>query len=278
MVHLRGELDPVAGAKVRKRFLLEAERLRRVDLHSPGGEKRSLNQRMADSLDTLTEHGSIYSKAESATPSGHDSGGTGAATNARSAVSEPDRGSSENRGGVSQTGDGGGVGSASVGVSQTGDGGGVGSASGGVSQTGDGGGVGSASVRVSQTGDGGGVGSASVRVSQTGDGGGVGSASGGVSQTGDGGGVGSASGGVSQTGDGGGVGSASVRVSQTGDGGGVNSPESARLSLTSGGDDSSRTIGGRKCGCGARRRLISPSCSISARTAPTRSRRSPVAV
>ena len=111
MVHLRGELDPVAGAKVRKRFLLEAERLRRVDLHSPGGEKRSLNQRMADSLDTLTEHGSIYSKAGSATPSGHDSGGTGAATNASSAVSEPDRGSSENRGGVSQTGDGGGVGS-----------------------------------------------------------------------------------------------------------------------------------------------------------------------
>ena len=98
MVHLRGELDPVAGAKVRKRFLLEAERLRRVDLHSPGGEKRSLNQRMADSLDTLTEHGSIYSKAGSATPSGHDSGGTGAATNASSAASEPDRGSSENRG------------------------------------------------------------------------------------------------------------------------------------------------------------------------------------
>ena len=92
MVHLRGELDPVAGAKVRKRFLLEAERLRRVDLHSPGGEKRSLNQRMADSLDTLTEHGSVYSKAGSATPSGHDSGGTGAATNATSAASEPDRG------------------------------------------------------------------------------------------------------------------------------------------------------------------------------------------
>ena len=125
MVHLRGELDPVAGAKVRKRFLLEAERLRRVDLHSPGGEKRSLNQRMADSLDTLTEHGSVYSKAGSATPSGHGRGGTGVATNASSAVSESDRGSSENRGGVSQTGDGGGVGSASVGVSQTGDGGGV---------------------------------------------------------------------------------------------------------------------------------------------------------
>ena len=67
MVHLRGELDPVTGAKVRKRFLLEAERLRRSDLHSPGGEKRSLNQRMADALDTLTAHGSIYSKADDAT-------------------------------------------------------------------------------------------------------------------------------------------------------------------------------------------------------------------
>ncbi len=57
MVHLRGELDPVTGAKVRKRFLLEAERLRRCDLKSPGGEKRSLNQRMADALDTLTATG-----------------------------------------------------------------------------------------------------------------------------------------------------------------------------------------------------------------------------
>ena len=64
MVHLRGELDPVTGAKVRKRFVQEAERLRRADLHSPGEGKRSLNQRMADALDTLTSHGSIYSKAE----------------------------------------------------------------------------------------------------------------------------------------------------------------------------------------------------------------------
>ena len=54
MVHLRGELDPVTGAKVRKRFLQEAERLRRCDLKSPGGEKRSLSQRLADALDTLT--------------------------------------------------------------------------------------------------------------------------------------------------------------------------------------------------------------------------------
>ena len=45
MVHLYGELDPVTGAKVRKRFLLEAERLRRADLHSPEGERRTLNQR-----------------------------------------------------------------------------------------------------------------------------------------------------------------------------------------------------------------------------------------
>ena len=104
MVHLRGELDPVTGAKVRKRFLLEAERLRRLDLHSPGGEKRSLNQRMADALDTLTEHGSIYSKAGSATPSGHDRRGTGAATNDSRGVSESDRGSNEDRGGVGQNG------------------------------------------------------------------------------------------------------------------------------------------------------------------------------
>ena len=67
MVHLRGELDPVTGAKVRKRFIQESERLRRADLHSPGGERRSLSQRMADSLDTLTSQGSIYSKAENAT-------------------------------------------------------------------------------------------------------------------------------------------------------------------------------------------------------------------
>ena len=67
MVHLRGELDPVTGAKVRKRFLLEAERLRRADLHSSGGDKRTLDQRMADALDTLTSHGSIYSKMATAT-------------------------------------------------------------------------------------------------------------------------------------------------------------------------------------------------------------------
>ena len=66
MVNVRGELDPVTGAKVRKRFVQEAERLRRADLRSPGGDTRSLNQRMADALDTLTSHGSIYSNAEHA--------------------------------------------------------------------------------------------------------------------------------------------------------------------------------------------------------------------
>ena len=64
MVLVRGELDPVTGAKVRKRFLQEAERLRRLDLHSPGADKRTLNQRMADALDTLTSHGSIYARAD----------------------------------------------------------------------------------------------------------------------------------------------------------------------------------------------------------------------
>ena len=58
MVHLRGELDPVAGAKLHKRLLKEAERLRRCDLNSPGGEKRSLRQRLADALDTLSATGS----------------------------------------------------------------------------------------------------------------------------------------------------------------------------------------------------------------------------
>ena len=59
MVHLRGELDPVTGAKMRKRFLQEAERLRRCDLKSPGGEKRSLSQRLADALDTMTATSTI---------------------------------------------------------------------------------------------------------------------------------------------------------------------------------------------------------------------------
>ena len=73
MVHLRGELDPVVGAKVRKRFIEQAERLRRLDLGSRGGDKRSLDQRMADALDALTSHGSVYSDAEGVSGSGHSS-------------------------------------------------------------------------------------------------------------------------------------------------------------------------------------------------------------
>ena len=84
MVHLRGELDPVTGAKVRKRFVQEAEQLRRADLHSPGGDKRSLSQRMADALDTLTSHGSIYSKADSASRAAR-SCGDGASDGSREA-------------------------------------------------------------------------------------------------------------------------------------------------------------------------------------------------
>ena len=81
MVHLRGELDPVTGAKVRKRFSQEAERLRRLDRHSPGGgERRTYDQRMADALDTLSSHGSIHSKAQGLIPAGpgdRDTGGDG---------------------------------------------------------------------------------------------------------------------------------------------------------------------------------------------------------
>ena len=90
MMHLRGELDPVTGAKVRKRFIQEAERLRRADLHSPGGDKRSLDQRMADALETLTSQGSIYSNADSAIPSGRgrSNGGAGRAGRDASVGSE----------------------------------------------------------------------------------------------------------------------------------------------------------------------------------------------
>ena len=54
MVHLRGEFDPVAGAKLRKRLHEQAERLRRADLNHPEVERRSHHQRMADALETLT--------------------------------------------------------------------------------------------------------------------------------------------------------------------------------------------------------------------------------
>ncbi len=54
MVHLRGEFDPVAGAKLRSRLLREAERLRRADLSLPESERRSRHQRTADALESLT--------------------------------------------------------------------------------------------------------------------------------------------------------------------------------------------------------------------------------
>ena len=110
MVHLRGELDPVTGAKVRKRFMSEAERLRRQDLHGAGSDKRSFNQRMADAFDTLTSHGSIYSKSEGAGSGGNSRGepvagsNGGGETRSGNGVSE----SSSTRGGV------GGIGEASA--------------------------------------------------------------------------------------------------------------------------------------------------------------------
>ena len=54
MVHLRGELDPVIGTKLQGRLRQEAERLRRCDVNTAGGEQRSLPQRLADALETLT--------------------------------------------------------------------------------------------------------------------------------------------------------------------------------------------------------------------------------
>ena len=68
MVHLRGELDPVTGAKVRKRFLQEAERLRRLDLHSPGDGKahpQSAHGGRARHADL--PYGSIYANMDTAT-------------------------------------------------------------------------------------------------------------------------------------------------------------------------------------------------------------------
>ena len=57
MVHLRGEFDPAAGAKLRKRLDEQAESLRRADLKHPEVERRSHHQRMADALETLTAGG-----------------------------------------------------------------------------------------------------------------------------------------------------------------------------------------------------------------------------
>lgn len=57
MAHVRGELDPVAGAKLRSRFCKEVERLRRADLELPEGDRRSYHQRMADAFVSLTAGG-----------------------------------------------------------------------------------------------------------------------------------------------------------------------------------------------------------------------------
>ena len=63
MVHLRGEFDPVAGAKLRKRLHEQAERHRRADLNHPEVERRSHHQRMADALETLTADSSRAARA-----------------------------------------------------------------------------------------------------------------------------------------------------------------------------------------------------------------------
>jgi len=57
MVHLHGELDPVAGAKLRKRLHEQAEALRRVDRKHAEVEQRGHDQRMADALEAITADG-----------------------------------------------------------------------------------------------------------------------------------------------------------------------------------------------------------------------------
>ena len=57
MVHLRGEFDPVAGAKLRKRLHEQAEALRREDRKHAEVEPRGHDQRMADALEDLTAEG-----------------------------------------------------------------------------------------------------------------------------------------------------------------------------------------------------------------------------
>ena len=57
MVHLRGEFDPVAGAKLRKRLHEQAEALRREDRKHAEIEQRGHDQRMADALEALTADG-----------------------------------------------------------------------------------------------------------------------------------------------------------------------------------------------------------------------------
>ena len=66
MVHLRGELDPVTGTKLRNRLCKEVERLRRGDLKLPESERRSRHQRMADALESLTAGGGVRGSKPSA--------------------------------------------------------------------------------------------------------------------------------------------------------------------------------------------------------------------
>ena len=58
MLHMRGEFDPVTGARLQTRLLKQAEQLRRFDLNNPNSEQRSFDQRLADALDTLMGSGS----------------------------------------------------------------------------------------------------------------------------------------------------------------------------------------------------------------------------
>ncbi|MDE2752496.1 MAG: DUF222 domain-containing protein, partial [Gemmatimonadota bacterium] len=55
MTHLRGELDPMTGERIRNRLEAEARRLRRSDGRD---ERRTFPQAMADALDSVTATGS----------------------------------------------------------------------------------------------------------------------------------------------------------------------------------------------------------------------------
>ena len=57
MVYLRGEFDPVTGAKLRKRLNEQAEAFRRQDRNHAEAEPRSPDQRMADAFEALTADG-----------------------------------------------------------------------------------------------------------------------------------------------------------------------------------------------------------------------------
>ena len=57
MTQMRGEFDPVVGARIEATLRKKAEQLRRSDLKDPRGEQRSFDQRVADALDVLTSSG-----------------------------------------------------------------------------------------------------------------------------------------------------------------------------------------------------------------------------